>query len=179
MLFTMKIQAYKTTPKAFDLKYGTASSSCFDLCACLHKIVDGYGEYNDEVSYYPRPADERNPDGKQQIKIDPHTRVLIPTGYIFDIPEGYSVRVYPRSGQALKKGMALANGVGVVDSDYVEEMYVLLSNTSGEHLYITDGDRIAQAELVLDTRAEIAYIDSRPGKKTDRAGGFGSTGVSQ
>lgn len=179
MLFTMKIRAYKTTPQAHDLKYGTQSSSCFDLCACLHKIVNGYDEYNDPVTYYPHPSDEADPDSKHCVKIGPHSRVLIPTGYIFDIPEGHSIRVYPRSGLALKRGIALANGVGVVDSDYVEEMYVLLHNTSGEYLYISDGERIAQAELVLDIRAEVEYIQDKPTQKTDRVGGFGSTGVSK
>jgi len=89
------------------------------------------------------------------------------------------VRVYARSGLSTKTGLCLANSVGVIDSDYVEEVFVPIINNSDQMVPLYHGDRIAQAELVLDTRVEPVYILERPRRKTDRDGGFGSTGVSK
>lgn len=102
----------------------------------------------------------------------------IPTGLILDIPEGYSVRIHARSGLAYKKGINLLNCEGIIDSDYTDELKILLYNTSNIDFVIHHGDRIAQGELVksLDYMLEECYTP--PQQKTDRVGGFGSTGVS-
>jgi len=111
------------------------------------------------------------------IAIAPGERMMVPTGLIFDIPEGYSVRIHPRSGISYKNGVVLANCEGVIDSDYVEEIYVLLHNTATVNFVITPGDRIAQAELVKMESYTIEETTERPAQKTDRAGGMGSTGI--
>lgn len=101
----------------------------------------------------------------------------MPTGLIFDIPEGYSIRLHPRSGNALKIGLVLANAEGIVDEDYVEPTYVLMTNMSTVSLRIDHGMRIAQGEVVYDQRFEIVETETKPNQKSDRDGGFGSTGV--
>ena len=102
--------------------------------------------------------------------------MLVPTGLVFDIPEGYSVRLHSRSGWAYKYGIILANCEGIIDSDYVEEIMVMLTNISDEVVYIRHGDRTCQGELVKDERVEFDVVEERPVKKTNRDGGFGSTG---
>lgn len=112
------------------------------------------------------------------IAIDPGQTVLVPTGLVFDIPEDYCVLLYARSGLACKRGVNLANGVGYIDEDYVEEVFVPLHNMSKEIAIINHGDRIAQASLQLcHYNNEVVILKERPDKKSSRSGGFGSTGV--
>ena len=113
-------------------------------------------------------------DGR--VQINPHERALIPTGLIFDIPRGCSIRLYPRSSLALKQGLTLANNVGIIDSDYVEPVYMMVYNISGYQQFVSDGIRICQAEMVKELPYMIMKSDVRPEQKTDRDGGFGSTG---
>ena len=114
---------------------------------------------------------------KGSITIAPGDRVLVPTGLIMDIPEGYSVRLHARSGTSLKMGLVLANAEGVIDSDYVEEVMIILHNISGNSININSGERLAQAELVKNMEYSIEQTPSRPMLKTQRVGGFGSTGM--
>ena len=102
--------------------------------------------------------------------------MLVPTGLIFDIPVGYSVRLYPRSSLALKQGLTLANNVGIIDCDYVQPVYMMVHNISGYQQFVTDGERICQAELVQEKPYVMMEVHERPERKTDRDGGFGSTG---
>ncbi len=106
-----------------------------------------------------------------------HT-IAISTGLILDIPVGYSVRIHPRSGLAYKKGITLLNAEGIIDSDYTDELKILLYNTSNMDFIIQHGDRIAQGELVKNLDYVIEECYNAPVQKTDRVGGFGSTGVS-
>jgi dUTP pyrophosphatase len=96
---------------------------------------------------------------------------------VFDIPEGYSVRVHARSGMALKQGLVMANAEGVIDWDYVEQTHIMVLNVSNENLFVHNGERIAQGELVPVLQYGIEPIDTKPEQKTTRSGGFGSTGV--
>ena len=111
-----------------------------------------------------------------QLSIAPADRVLVPTGLVFDIPEGYSVRLHPRSSISLKRGLTLTNGEGIIDSDYYHETFIMFTNTSADEVRITHGERIAQGELIktLDYSLEESIII--PEQKTNRVGGFGSTG---
>ena len=102
-------------------------------------------------------------------------RVAIPLGFKARLPEGYEMQVRSRSGLALKQGLIVLNAPGTIDSDYPGEWAVILQNTSRAPVTIAHGDRIAQ--LVL---APVIRLDWREGRVTqvsDRAGGFGSTGV--
>tara|TARA_B000000557_G_C20555344_1_gene350707 strand:- start:309 stop:629 length:321 start_codon:yes stop_codon:yes gene_type:complete len=104
-------------------------------------------------------------------------RVLIPTGLILDIPEGYSVRLHSRSGLAWKDGVYLTNCEGIIDYDYVEPVFVMMTNISQSPKTINNGDRICQAELVEKVYHSLVEIPEPPTRKTERDGGFGSTGT--
>ena len=103
-------------------------------------------------------------------------RVLVPTGMIFDTPEGYSVRLFSRSSVGIKRGLPVVNGVGVFDSDYFGEAVASLHNITNETLLVTHGERVAQAELVELLKYDLIETDVEPTQTTDRVGGFGSTG---
>jgi hypothetical protein len=77
----------------------------------------------------------------------------------------------------LKQGLVLANAEGVIDADYVEEVFVMLHNISGNAVTINQGDRVAQAELVKNVEYTVEETPARPLHKTNRQGGFGSTGI--
>jgi dUTP pyrophosphatase len=103
--------------------------------------------------------------------------MIVPTGLIFDIPEGYSLRIHARSGLSLKQGLVLVNSEAVIDSDFVHETSVLLVNTSNNPISVRHGDRIAQAELVPVLSYDFSEIKKAPKDKTSRKGGLGSTGI--
>lgn len=117
-------------------------------------------------------ADLYNASG--DVTIDAGESVAIGTGIAMQIPEGYVGLVYARSGLACKSGLAPANKVGVIDSDYRGEIKVVLFNHSNEPRTVASGERIAQLVVAPFVRCEFeeGEIDS-----TQRGeGGFGSTG---
>ena len=111
------------------------------------------------------------------IELYPGERVLVPTGLIFNIPEGYSVRLHTRSSVSLKKGLTMPNGEGIIDSDYYHQTFVMLYNAGADEVRIYHGDRIAQGELVENVRTKLEETKDVPEQTTSRVGGFGSTGV--
>ncbi len=109
------------------------------------------------------------------VSINPHETKLIHTGIAMEIPIGFAGLIYARSGIASKRGLAPANKVGVVDSDYRGEIMVALHNHSSEVQTIDNGERIAQ--LVIAPYVTADFILSDELDDTDRGeGGFGSTG---
>lgn len=142
------LKIYKIHQSAIIPKQATEQAACFDISSYGNHIV---------------PA---------------RHSMSIPTGLILDIPVGYSVRIHPRSGLAYKKGITLLNAEGIIDSDYTDELKIILFNTSNLDFIIQHGDRIAQGELVKNLDYKIEECYTAPTQKTDRVGGFGSTGVS-
>lgn len=127
--------------------YGSAEAAGADLYACL--------------------------DG--DITIAPGQSVFVPTGLAMEIPRGYAGLIYARSGLASKRGLAPANKVGVVDSDYRGEFMVVLHNHGTVEQTICHGERIAQ--LVITPVLTVAFSEAEALDATCRgAGGFGSTG---
>ena len=111
----------------------------------------------------------------ETVSINPHETKLIHTGIAMEIPIGFAGLIYARSGIASKRGLAPANKVGVVDSDYRGEIMVALHNHSSEVQTIDNGERIAQ--LVIAPYVTADFILSDELDDTDRGeGGFGSTG---
>lgn len=164
------LKVWKTHPSVKLPVHQTEQSACFDLAfqPAGKSVCQGYTQFNKPI----------NREMRESITISPGDRVMVPTGLVFDIPEGYSVRVHARSGLSLKQGLALVNAEGVIDADYVQEVYVLIHNVSGNPVTINNGDRVAQAELVKNVEYKIEEINFMPLVKTSRTGGFGSTGVS-
>lgn len=110
------------------------------------------------------------------LVLAPGERALVPTGYVFEIPEGFEVQIRPRSGLALKHGITCLNTPGTIDSDYRGEVKVLLVNLGKENFTVTRGMRIAQMVIAPVTRLSVVETDAA--SETQRgAGGFGSTGV--
>jgi dUTP pyrophosphatase len=113
----------------------------------------------------------------EDASLAPGARAAIPTGIAVEIPDGHAGLVLPRSGLALRHGIALVNAPGLIDPGYRGELRVLLLNTDrSEPFQITAGDRIAQ---LLVVRAEVASaVEVDELSTTARgAGGFGSSGV--
>ena len=172
----MKLKYYKLHTEVKDPQFATDGSACFDIYAYLDKPVTVYRMNNHK--------EKRNPETIQwsdieelQLSIGPAERALIPTGLIFDIPEGHSVRIHPRSSISLKKGLTLTNGEGIIDSDYYHETYIMFTNTSADEARIKHGERIAQGELIKSLDYSIEESIIIPEQKTNRVGGFGSTGT--
>ena len=166
----MKLNVFKLRDDARLPVYSTERSTCFDLFAHLEdgEAISGRSVYNRDIRTIVIGG---------TLTLQAGDRMMIPTGLIFDIPEGYSIRIHPRSGLALKSGLNLVNCEGVVDEDYVNPTFVLIQNTSLSSVQILNGDRIAQGEIVKVDRAEFVNVSEAPTQKTDRNGGFGSTGV--
>lgn len=143
----IKVTFMKMNPRAQVPVYGTEYSAGADLSACM----------------------------EQPVTVHPGTTEFIPTGIAVAIPRGLVGLVYARSGLACKQGLAPANKVGVIDSDYRGEIMVALHNHSRESLVVEPGQRVAQMVIAPYIYAEYEERDSLD--ETDRgSGGFGSTG---
>ena len=144
----MELKIKKLHPKAILPTYGSAGAAGADLYAL--------------------------PEG-DPITINPGETVMIHTGLSMAIPEGYVGLNFARSGLASKRGLAPANKVGVIDSDYRGEIRVVLHNHGATDQVVAPGERIAQLVIVPYLTAEFEECTSLSG--TERgAGGFGSTG---
>ena len=111
----------------------------------------------------------------QPLSLAPGERALVPTGFVWEIPEGYEGQVRPRSGLALKHGLTLLNAPGTVDSDYRGEVCVILCNLGSEPFVVERGARIAQ--MVVAPVASAEPVETEALSETDSgAGGFGHTG---
>lgn len=143
----MKVKVKKVQPDAILPTYATNGSGCFDLYSCREcSIVDS---------------------------ADP---VVFQTGLQFEIPEGYVMLVFSRSGHGFKSGVRLANCVGVIDSDYRGEVMVKLTcDEATEWLAINKSDRIAQAMII--PYEQVYFEEAFELSSTERGtGGFGSSG---
>jgi len=142
-----QIQVKKLHPDSRIPKYMTELAAGMDICAYLDVAVT----------------------------IEPEQRCLIPTGLAFAIPAGYEVQVRPRSGLAIKHGIALVNSPGTIDADYRGEISIILINHGSESFTIHSGDRIAQIVVAPVCQAELILVENL--SETIRgAGGFGHTG---
>lgn len=144
----LTVQCRLLDPRAKLPAYATPGAAAADLCALLDA----------------------------PLTLAPGQRMLVPTGLAIELPgRGAVALVYARSGLALKRGLGLANGVGVIDSDYRGELKVPLLNQSDAPQTIEPGERIAQLCIApvwqADFVAAAALSDTERG-----AGGFGSTG---
>jgi dUTP pyrophosphatase len=106
----------------------------------------------------------------------PGERALIPTGLSIALPDGFEAQIRPRSGLALKHGIALVNAPGTIDADYRGEIGVIVINHGAEPFTIERGMRIAQMVIAPYTRATFSEVLELP-TSARGAGGFGSTGT--
>ncbi len=142
-----KIAVKKLRPDAILPTYGTACAAGADLYACL----------------------------ESPVTIEPGKTVLIPTGLAMEIPVGFAGLIYARSGLSVKRGLAPANKVGVIDADYRGEFIVALLNHGNTAQTVEHGERIAQ--LVITPVFTSGFREVAELSDTARGeGGFGSTG---
>lgn len=143
-----KVRFKKLSENAVVPSYGTAYSAGADLYSAM----------------------------EEDVIIAPEATKFIKTGIAIEIPEGLVGLIYARSGMACKKGLAPANKVGVIDSDYRGEIIVALYNHSDSSVTVASGDRIAQLVLTPYIKADFEEADELD--DTVRGdGGFGSTGT--
>ncbi|HEY2434780.1 MAG TPA: dUTP diphosphatase [Vicinamibacterales bacterium] len=113
----------------------------------------------------------------EDVTVPPGGVVLVPTGLVIEVPRGHLLGVFARSSTPLKRGLMVANGVGVVDEDYcgpADEIRIQVLNFTAAPVTVARGDRIAQGVLLPIARAEWQETADapRPGSR----GGFGATG---
>ena len=174
---TTSLKFYKTNEQAQLPVFATKQSACFDMFANL--ILDETVMYYNSLTTkeLPRRVSFDINSNRQFLQLNNMERMLIPTGLIANIPKGFSVRLHSRSGMAFKQGVYLANCEGIIDSDYVDPIYAMVTSISNVPTRIYNGDRICQGELVRCEKYTLDESDEAPSQKTDREGGFGSTGV--
>ncbi len=141
------VRVKKLHPDAQLPTYGSSYAAGADLYACL----------------------------EEPVTIAPGETCWVSTGIALEVPVGYAGLVYARSSLGAKRGLAPANKVGVIDSDYRGEIRVVLLNHSKQPQTIQPGERVAQ--FVITPVLTPTYVESDTLEETDRgAGGFGSTG---
>lgn len=106
----------------------------------------------------------------------PGERGLIPTGLALAIPPGYEGQVRPRSGLALRQGIALVNAPGTIDADYRGEVGVIVINHGQQNVTIAPGDRVAQLVIAPVHQARLSVVEELDATQRG-GGGFGHTGV--
>ena len=178
------LKYFKLNENVKDPTFGTEGAACFDMHVFLPTVYAGatdnfiivYDANNEKVQRKYYQKSKTHSGFEPSVQILPKERALIPTGLIFDIPSGYSMRIHPRSSTALKKGFICPNSSGVIDEDYYHETFMMVMNVTNQPQWIENGERLCQAELVkrLDFSIEETIIE--PAQTTERVGGFGSTG---
>jgi dUTP diphosphatase len=142
---TSKVRIRRLSPSATLPRYETAGAAGFDLSA------------------------------SEDVVVQPGAVALVPTGLVIEAPAGMFLGVFARSSTPIRRGLMVANGVGVVDSDYcgpTDEVKIVVYNFTAQPVHVKTGDRIAQGILIPTVRAEWEEAQElRP----ESRGGFGST----
>lgn len=142
-----QIAVKKLRPGAILPSFGTPEAAGADLYACI----------------------------EEDVTIQPGQTLFIPTGLAMALPRGYAGFVFARSGMACKRGLAPANKVGVIDSDYRGELMIALHNHGSQPQTVSNGERVAQ--LIVMPVLTPVYFEAEELDSTLRGtGGFGSTG---
>ncbi len=144
----IQVKVKKLHPKAIVPVYMTEHAAGMDLCT----VIDS------------------------PVTLAPGERILLPTGLAMEIPPGFEGQVRPRSGLALKKGIALVNSPGTIDADYRGEIGIIIINHGVESVEFLPGDRIAQLIIAPVAQANLVEVDEL-NDSTRSSGGFGHTGI--
>jgi dUTP pyrophosphatase len=141
-----RVRIHRLSPSVELPRYATSGAAGFDLAA------------------------------SEDTSIPPGRTALVPTGLVIEVPAGMFLGIFARSSTPLKRGLMVANGVGVVDSDYcgaTDEVKIAVLNFTDAPVTVKAGDRIAQGILLPVTQVEW---DESAAPARDARGGFGSTG---
>ena len=143
---TTRVRITRLNPSVPLPRYETEGSAAFDLAAAT------------------------------EVTLEPGAVALVPTGLVIEVPPGMFLGIFARSSTPLKRGLMVANGVGVVDQDYCgpnDEVKIAVLNFTGTPVRIAAGDRIAQGMLLPVNRVTWEETDTL---RKESRGGFGSTG---
>jgi dUTP pyrophosphatase len=151
MAEALAVRILRVNPGVTDIplpQYATEGSAGMDICAAVeHDMI-----------------------------LQPGETVLVPTGFVIELPQGFEAQVRPRSGLAIKSAIGILNAPGTIDSDYRGEVKVILTNFGKAPYTVHRGDRIAQ--MVVAAYQRVAWSESSTLQESERgAGGFGHTGV--
>lgn len=141
------VALHRLSPAASRPQYQTAGAAGFDLAASA------------------------------DVTIAPGAVALVPTGLVMAVPPGHFLGIFARSSLPLKRGLVVANGVGVVDADYcgpADEIKVQVLNVTSAPVTVATGDRLAQGVVIPFVRVEFDEREAAPAGAS--RGGFGSTG---
>ena len=142
---TLNVKIKKLAPAAITPTYKTIGAACFDISSLTAGVVE------------------------------PGSSTAFKTGLFVEIPDGWVMKIYSRSGHGFNNGIRLANVVGVIDSDYRGELAVKLHNDGTKAFSVNVGDRIAQG--MLERVEQVTFLEVDELSETARGtGGFGSTG---
>tara|TARA_Y100000004_G_C8701795_1_gene321954 strand:- start:60 stop:587 length:528 start_codon:yes stop_codon:yes gene_type:complete len=168
-----------------DPEFATEGSACFDISSYLGPPVYTESPPN-LVTVYTMNNKKESREVKMwagpkstfytSASLYPGERMLVPTGLIFDIPAGYSLRLHTRSSVSLKQGLVMANSEGIIDSDYYHQCFIMLYNSSADEIRVKHKERMAQGELIKTLDYSLKETTIQPERTTERVGGFGSTG---
>jgi dUTP pyrophosphatase len=143
----MRLKITRLDPTVLLPRYGTTEAAGFDLAA------------------------------SHDLRVAPGQIALVRTGLVIEVPAGYFLAILARSSTPLKRGLMVANGVGVIDPDYAgptDEIMIQVLNVSAAEVAVTRGDRLAQGILLPANRVSWEEVDQiRPNAR----GGFGATGT--
>ncbi|MBL8136253.1 MAG: dUTP diphosphatase [Acidobacteria bacterium] len=142
----MTLTITRLAPHVSIPAYGTSGAAAFDLAASADTVVP------------------------------PHGIALVPTGLVVRVPEGHFLAILARSSTPLKRGLIVANGMGVIDSDYcgpTDEVKIQVLNVTDAPVHVAAGDRIAQGMVLAAPR--VTFVETTTTDGPSR-GGFGSTG---
>lgn len=146
----LQLRIKRLSAQAIMPKYQTPGAGCFDI----HAVLDQYAESAHSAT----------------------GTLVVGTGLAVEVPEGWVLAIYSRSGQGFNDNTRLANCVGIIDSDYRGEVKVKLTRDDGGMISVKQGERVAQAKLEPAPRVELIEVDQL--SDTARGtGGFGSTGA--
>jgi dUTP diphosphatase len=112
----------------------------------------------------------------EDVTINPSQVALVPTGLVIEVPDGMFLGIFARSSTPMRRGLMVANGVGVVDSDFcgpTDELKIPILNITREPVHLSTGDRIAQGILLPSPRVEWEEVSEL---RAESRGGFGATG---
>jgi dUTP pyrophosphatase len=143
----MRVRIRRLDPTIDLPGYGTGESAAFDLAAA------------------------------HDATIAPSQITLIPTGLVIEVPHGYVLAIVARSSTPLKRGLMVANGVGLIDPDYAgptDEVKIQVINITDKPVNVTRGDRLAQGLVLSAPQVQWEEVESL---RTVARGGFGSTGA--
>lgn len=174
----MKLKIQRLSKNVKMPRFAHDGDACFDLSILMDREnppmtrLDN-GDFVDiDVSNwaFPEMGDAYG------ISIEPNGTVIFHTGLKFETERGYNMKIHVRSSTGIKKNLILSNGTGVVDTaTYRGEVLIALTNIGATSASVTNGERVAQAEIVKTLDVEIEEVDSL--SETERGeGGFGSTG---